>query len=80
MAQSEHEHEPDHGLANGQGNEPVNDEFHKKDLKHEEEFASSEAKGAKDVIVRPESIRGMTDAELQKLETRMVRKLDFVIM
>lgn len=32
------------------------------------------------VIVKPESIRNMSADELKKLETRMVRKIDMVIM
>ncbi|CRG86568.1 putative transporter C1683,12 [Talaromyces islandicus] len=33
-----------------------------------------------DIIVKPESIRGMSTDELKKLETKMVRKIDMVIM
>ena len=31
-------------------------------------------------VVMPESLRNMSDGELKKLETKMVRKMDLVIM
>lgn len=33
-----------------------------------------------DTVPKPESIRNMTDEEIQKLRTDMVRKMDLVIM
>jgi hypothetical protein len=33
-----------------------------------------------DAVLRPESIRNMSDADLKLLEKKMVRKMDFVIM
>lgn len=33
-----------------------------------------------DTVPKPESIRNMTDEEIQKLRTVMVRKIDLVIM
>jgi hypothetical protein len=37
-------------------------------------------KGTDHIIAKPESIRHMSTDELKKLETKMVRKIDMVIM
>jgi hypothetical protein len=46
----------------------------------DEKLLMPETKHLEEVVAKPESIRGMSDAELQNLETRMVRKMDLVIM
>ncbi|KAI1400811.1 major facilitator superfamily domain-containing protein [Hypoxylon fuscum] len=48
-------------------------DFVKTDLEHLE-------KTEEDVVRKPDSIRNLSDVELQKLETKMVRKMDAVIM
>ena len=49
----------------------VDDEILKSEMKHVE---------GEEPVTMPESLRGMSEADLQKLETKMVRKMDLVIM
>ena len=50
----------------------------KEDIAHLEIEVNN--KDVDNVIEKPESIRNLTPEELQELETRMVRKIDMVIM
>ncbi|OKL59295.1 hypothetical protein UA08_05219 [Talaromyces atroroseus] len=50
----------------------------KEDVAHLE--VADKGKDFDNVVEKPESIRGLSPAELQKLETKMVRKIDMVIM
>jgi hypothetical protein len=50
----------------------------KADLNDKEHHETSA--GTSDGIPKPESIRHMTDEELLRLKTKMVRKLDMIIM
>ena len=36
--------------------------------------------GVDDAVLKPESLRAMSDEELRTLESKMVRKMDLVIM
>ncbi len=45
-----------------------------------DEKATSVASHVEDMVTRPDSIRDMSSEDLQKLETKMVRKMDLVIM
>lgn len=38
------------------------------------------AKSAHDAVTTPESLRHMTEEEIRSMDTKMVRKLDFVIL
>ena len=38
------------------------------------------AKSVHDAVTTPESLRHMTEEEIQRMDTKMVRKLDFVIL
>ncbi|EON97205.1 putative mfs transporter protein [Phaeoacremonium minimum UCRPA7] len=49
----------------------LDDEILKSEMKHVE---------GEEPVTMPESLRGMSEADLQKLETKMVRKMDLVIM
>ena len=49
-----------------------------KDIAHLE--VEENSKDVDTVIEKPESIRNLSPEELQQLETRMVRKIDMVIM
>lgn len=44
------------------------------------DMVKAEAQHTEDAVPKPESIRNMTDEELQVLRTKMVRKMDAVIM
>lgn len=50
----------------------------KEDIAHLE--VEENSKDVDTVIEKPESIRNLSPEELQQLETRMVRKIDMVIM
>lgn len=50
----------------------------KEDIAHLE--VEENNKDVDNVIEKPESIRNLSPEELQQLETRMVRKIDMVIM
>lgn len=50
----------------------------KEDIAHLE--IEENSKDVDTVIEKPESIRNLSPEELQQLETRMVRKIDMVIM
>lgn len=49
----------------------VDDEILKSEMKHVE---------GEEPVAMPESLRGMSQEDLKKLETKMVRKMDLVIM
>lgn len=53
-------------------------DFSKSGAQHVDEALSKSVEDY--AIATPESLRDMTDDDLQKLETKMVRKVDFVIL
>lgn len=56
----------------------VGENIVKQDIAHLE--VEENNKDVDNVIEKPESIRNLSPEELQQLETRMVRKIDMVIM
>ena len=44
------------------------------------DIVKEERHGVDDAVPKPESIRNLSDEEIQALETKMVRKMDMVIM
>jgi hypothetical protein len=49
-------------------------------VEHADIDAVKDNSGSTDAVIRPESLRGLSDEEIKRLDRRMVRKLDFVIM
>jgi hypothetical protein len=50
------------------------------DMEHKESALKSEVKQLENVVITPDSLQGMTDADLLVLRNKMVRKMDAVIM
>ncbi|KAK7958995.1 MFS general substrate transporter [Apiospora aurea] len=62
----------------GRASIPADDDVSKPDTKHVDE-AGSKSVGVY-TVATPESLRGMAEDDLKKLEKKMVRKVDFVIL
>lgn len=56
----------------------TDDDFAKADIKHVDEARSNSVDDH--TVATPERLRNMTEGDLKKLETKMVRKVDVVIL